>query len=192
MSTMVYIHPSANIDEGAVIGEGSKIWHGTHVMGKARIGTNCVLGQNVFIGNKVTIGNNVKIQNTINVYEGVIIEDDVFLGPGMTFTNVINPRSTVDRKSEFKETIIHQGASIGANACIVCGIKIGMYSFIGAGAVVTRDVLSFELVVGNPAKPIGWMSRRGIRLHFDNHGKASCPDSSDVYLYKNGLVEVVE
>ncbi len=189
---MVYLHPSAHLDEGATVGEGSKIWHGSHVMGTAVIGNNCILGQNVFVGNKVTIGNNVKIQNNINVYEGVTIEDDVFLGPSMTFTNVINPRSIVERKDEFKETIIQQGASIGANACIVCGTKIGMYSFIGAGAIVTKDVLPFELVVGNPAKPIGWMSRKGIRLLFDNLGKASCPDSDDVYLHKNGKVELVE
>jgi UDP-2-acetamido-3-amino-2,3-dideoxy-glucuronate N-acetyltransferase len=189
---MVDLHPSAHLDEGATVGEGTKLWHGSHVMATAKIGSNCVLGQNVFVGNRVTIGNNVKIQNNINVYEGVTVEDDVFLGPSMTFTNVINPRSTVERKEEFKETIIEKGSSIGANACIVCGIKIGMYSFVGAGAVVTKNVLPFELVVGNPAKPIGWMSKRGIRLSFNNQGEATCPESNEVYLHNNGKVEIVE
>ncbi len=189
---MTFIHPSAHLDEGAEIGEGTKIWHGSHVMGNAVIGTGCTLGQNVFVGSRVSIGNRVKIQNNINVYEGVIIEDDVFLGPSMTFTNVINPRSGVERKSEFEATIIEQGASIGAGACIVCGTKIGMYSFVGAGAVVTKDILPYQLVVGNPAKPIGWMSKRGIRLRFNHAGTATCPESGDIYKLKNGKLELVE
>jgi len=188
---MVNQHPSAHIDDGAVIGDGTNIWHGSHIMGSATIGSNCNIGQNVFIGNQVNIGNGVKIQNNTNIYEGVIIEDHVFLGPGMTFTNVINPRSEIERKDEFKTTMICEGATIGAGASIVCGTKIGTYSFVGAGAVVTKDVLPYELVVGNPARPIGWMSKVAERLRFNNEGIAMCSASNEQYRILQGKVELI-
>jgi len=186
---MKTIHPSAHIDDGALIGEGTFIWHNCHVMSKATIGKNCSLGQNVFIANHVSIGNEVKIQNNISVYEGVICEDQVFLGPSMTFTNVINPRSGINRKNEFKKTIIRKGATIGAQACIICGIEIGTYSFIGAGATVVKDVKPYELIVGNPGRVIGWMSKSGQRLSFNNEGIAICSDTNQNYLFKNGEVK---
>ena len=160
----IYIHESAIVDTGAKIGEGTKVWHFCHVMGTATIGDNSVLGQNVFVGSNVILGNNVKVQNNVSVYEGVICEDNVFLGPSMVFTNVINPRSSVNRKEEFKKTVVKQDASIGANATIVCGVTLGKYCFIGAGAVITKDVKPFALMVGVPAKQIGWVSKAGVVL----------------------------
>lgn len=180
---------SAIIDENVKIGDGTKIWHFTHVMSGCEIGKNCNLGQNVVVSPKVKIGDNVRIQNNVSVYEGVIIEDDVFLGPSMVFTNVINPRSAVSRKSEYKSTLVKKGASIGANATIVCGNTLHEYCFIGAGAVVTKDVPAYALVVGNPARQLGWMSERGHRLHFDEKGEAVCPESGEMYLLHNQLVE---
>lgn len=176
-----YVHPTALVDEGATIGENTKIWHFCHVMSKAVIGENCSLGQNVFVANGVTLGNNVKIQNNVSIYEGVICEDDVFLGPSMVFTNVYNPRSAVNRKGEYMKTIVGKGVTIGANATIVCGYNIGAYAFIGAGAVVTKEVPPYALMVGNPAKQIGWMSEYGERLRFDEHGVAECPGSGERY-----------
>lgn len=183
-----YIHPTSIIDADVSIGDGTRIWHFCHVTKGAKIGELCILGQNVFVGANVRIGNKVKIQNNVSVYEGVEIEDEVFLGPSMVFTNVINPRSHVSRRDSFKVTYVRRGASIGANATIVCGIELGPYCFIGAGAVVTKDVKAYELWVGNPAKCIGWMSERGVRLHFDNDGKAVCEESNEVYVMVNGLV----
>src|SRR6188768_4106283 len=169
-----FAHPSAIIDENCQIGEGTKIWHFSHIMSGAVIGKNCNLGQNVVVSSKVILGNNVRVQNNVSIYEGVICEDDVFLGPSMVFTNVINPRSAVSRKNEYKQTLVRKGASIGANATIICGNEIGEYAFIGAGAVITKPVPAYALVVGNPAKQIGWMSEHGHRLHFDEKGAAAC------------------
>ena len=188
---MYFAHDSAVIDSGAQIGNGTKIWHFCHIMPGAVIGNNCSLGQNVFVANGVKLGNKVKVQNNVSIYEGVICEDDVFLGPSMVFTNVINPRSAVNRKTEYLPTIVKKGATIGANATIVCGVTIGEYAFIGAGAVVTKDVPSFALVVGNPARQIGWMSRHGERLHFDDSGQATCPGSGEQYVLKEGRPELV-
>ncbi len=181
----ISIHESSFADEGAKIGEGTKVWHFCHIMGSAIIGKNCVLGQNVFIGNKVELGNNVKVQNNVSVYEGVVCEDDVFLGPSMVFTNVINPRSTVNRKNEFKKTIVKKGATIGANATIVCGITLGEYCFIGAGAVVTRDVKPYSLMTGVPARQKGWVSRSGSVLGKD----LTCPESGEKYILEGGLLK---
>jgi len=167
-----FIHPSAIVDEGAIIGEGTKIWHFTHVMSTAKLGTNCNVGQNVFVGSNVNIGSGVKIQNNVSIYSGVEIEDDCFLGPSMVFTNVTNPRSHVERKEEYKLTKVRKGSSIGANATILCGVTLGEYSFVGAGTVVTKDVLDYAVVVGNPAKQIGWMSAFGEKLNFDENGEA--------------------
>jgi len=173
-----FLHPSSFVDEGAVIGKGTKIWHFSHVMSGARIGENCVLGQNVFVGRNVVIGNRVKIQNNVSVYEGVILEDEVFCGPSMVFTNVINPRSEIERKTEFKTTLVKRGATLGANCTIVCGVTIGRYAFVGAGAVVTKDVPDYALVVGVPARQVGWMSRHGHRLtEKDEDGNWVCPES---------------
>ena len=176
-----FVHPSSVIDKDAEIGNGTKIWHFCHVMGGAKIGKNCVLGQNVFVGKNVVIGNNVKIQNNVSVYEGVILEDDVFCGPSMVFTNVINPRSFIERKSEFKETRVKKGASIGANATIVCGVTIGEYAFVGAGAVVTRDVPPYALVYGNPARIKGYVCRCGEKLEFNENGIAICKRCGSKY-----------
>ncbi|RMG83933.1 MAG: N-acetyltransferase [Bacteroidetes bacterium] len=184
---LYYAHPSAIIDEGARIGKDTKIWHFCHVMPGAVIGEGCSLGQNVFVANGVRLGNNVKVQNNVSIYEGVVCEDDVFLGPSMVFTNVINPRSAVNRKNEYLATKVGKGASIGANATIVCGHDIGKYAFVGAGAVVTKAVPDFALVVGNPARQIGWMSRHGQRLYFDECGEAVCPESGDRYILKNNV-----
>jgi UDP-2-acetamido-3-amino-2,3-dideoxy-glucuronate N-acetyltransferase len=184
-----FSHPSAIIDEGCEIEAGVKIWHFCHVMSGCIIGENCTLGQNVFIGSKVILGKNVRIQNNVSVYEGVICEDDVFLGPSMVFTNVINPRSGVSRKAEFKQTHVKKGATIGANATIVCGNDVGEYAFIGAGAVITKPVLPYALVVGNPAKQIGWMSEYGHRLQFNEKGIAVCEETGDQYLLKENIVE---
>ncbi len=187
-STPFFAHESAIIDEGCTIGKGTKIWHFSHIMPNCTIGENCNIGQNVVISPDVVLGNNVKIQNNVSVYTGVICEDDVFLGPSMVFTNVINPRSAVNRKSEYMQTIVRKGASIGANATIVCGHDIGQYAFIGAGAVVTKEVPAFALVVGNPARQIGWMSEYGHRLEFNEHGFATCPESGDTYQLKDRKV----
>lgn len=181
----LFIHKSAIIDDGARIGTGTKIWHFTHVMGTAELGENCVLGQNVFVGNKVKVGNNVKIQNNVSLYEGVICEDDVFLGPSMVFTNVINPRSGVNRKDEFKTTLVKKGGSIGANATIVCGVTLGEYCFIGAGAVITKDVLPFALMVGVPARQKGWVSRAGSILNDD----LICPETGEKYIFVDGFLK---
>jgi len=183
-----FVHPSSVIDENCEIGEGTNIWHFSHIMSGAVIGCNCNLGQNVVIGNNVQIGNRVKIQNNVSVYEGVICEDDVFLGPSVVLTNVINPRSAIIRKKEYKNTIIKKGATIGANATIICGIEIGSYAFIGAGAVVTKSVLPYALMLGNPAKQTGWMSEYGQRLHFENN-KATCNESGQSYILENNLVK---
>ena len=184
----IYIHQTAIVDEGAQIGSGSKIWHFCHVMGTAEIGEKCVLGQNVFLGNRAKLGNNVKVQNNVSVYEGVICEDDVFLGPSMVFTNVINPRSAVNRKEEFKKTLVKRGASIGANATIVCGITLGEYCFIGAGAVVTKDVKPFALMVGVPAQQKGWVSRSGAILGDD----LICPETGEKYILADGFLKLAE
>lgn len=186
------IHPTAIIDEGAIIGEGTRIWHFSHIMPGAVIGNNCNLGQNVVVSPKVILGNNVRVQNNVSIYEGVICEDDVFLGPSMVLTNVINPRSAVSRKHEFKTTLIKKGASIGANATIICGISIGNYAFIGAGAVVTKDVADFALVIGNPAGQTGWMSEYGQKLKFDINQKAICSESGQEYELKNNIVSRIK
>lgn len=181
-------HSTAVIDEPSYIGDGTRIWHFTHIREGARIGNNCNIGQNVYIDAGVVLGNNVKIQNNVSVYTGVICEDDVFLGPSMVFTNVINPRSAIERKDGFSQTLVGKGATIGANATIICGNNIGSYALIGAGAVVTADVMPFALVVGNPARQIGWVSERGLRLHFDPQGRAVCPESGHTYLLKQDAV----
>jgi UDP-2-acetamido-3-amino-2,3-dideoxy-glucuronate N-acetyltransferase len=183
-----FAHPSAVIDQGSVIGEGTKIWHFSHIMPNCHIGKACNIGQNVVISPEVILGNNVKIQNNVSVYTGVICEDDVFLGPSMVFTNVINPRSAVARKDEYRKTLVKKGASIGANATIVCGNTIGAYAMIGAGAVVTKEVPDFALLVGNPARQLGWVSEYGHRLHFDASGLAQCPETKDHYQLLNGTV----
>ena len=183
-----FIHPSAIVDEGAIIGEGTKIWHFTHVMSTAKLGDHCNLGQNVFVGSNVTIGSGVKIQNNVSIYSGVEIEDDCFLGPSMVFTNVTNPRSHVERKEEYKLTKVRKGCSIGANATILCGVTLGEYSFVGAGTVVTKDVSDYAVVVGNPAKQIGWMSAFGEKLHFDERGEAICESSGDKYRLEHNQV----
>jgi UDP-2-acetamido-3-amino-2,3-dideoxy-glucuronate N-acetyltransferase len=176
-----FAHETAVIDTGCKIGAGTKIWHFSHIMTGCEIGNNCNIGQNVVVSPQVVLGNNVKIQNNVSVYTGVICEDDVFMGPSMVFTNVINPRSAVNRKTEYMKTIVKKGATFGANCTIVCGITIGEYAFIGAGAVVTKNVKPYALVVGNPGKQIGWMSEYGHRLHFNNEGIAVCPESNDKY-----------
>lgn len=181
-------HESAILDEGCQIGEGSRVWHFTHIMPKAILGKNCNIGQNVFIADGVVLGDNVKVQNNVSLYTGVICEDDVFLGPSMVFTNVMNPRSAVNRKSEYKTTIIRKGVTIGANATIICGIEIGEYAFIGAGSVVTKNIKSYELVTGNPARSKGWMSQHGSKLIFGNDGLAVCKESGIAYsLNENGV-----
>jgi len=183
-----FAHSTAVIDEGCRIGDGTKIWHFSHIMPGCEIGNNCNIGQNVVVSPKVVLGNNVRVQNNVSIYEGVICEDDVFLGPSMVFTNVFNPRSAVSRKHEFMKTLVKKGASIGANATIVCGNEIGEFAFIGAGAVVTKPVPAFALVVGNPAKHSGWMSEFGHKLKFDSTGKASCPESGQEYKLANNRV----
>ncbi len=183
-----FAHESSYIDEGCEIGEGTKIWHFCHVMPNCKIGEKCNIGQNVVVSPSVTLGNNVKVQNNVSIYTGVICEDDVFLGPSMVFTNVYNPRSFVSRKDEYRETLVKKGASIGANATIVCGNTIGAYSFIGAGAVILRDVPDFALMVGNPARQIGWMSSYGEKLTFDADGISVCPHSGETYKMIDGKV----
>jgi UDP-2-acetamido-3-amino-2,3-dideoxy-glucuronate N-acetyltransferase len=191
MAKDYYLHESSYVDEGAIIGNGSKIWHFSHVMSKAIIGNNCNIGQNVFIANEVRLGNNVKIQNNVSVYAGVECEDDVFLGPSMVFTNVINPRSAVNRQNQYSKTFVGKGASIGANATIICGVRIGKFALIGAGAVVTKDVPDYALFVGNQARQKGWMSEYGIKLEFDNLGQATCVESQQKYVLKDGFVKKI-
>jgi UDP-2-acetamido-3-amino-2,3-dideoxy-glucuronate N-acetyltransferase len=191
MNKNYFSHDSAIVDEGCQIGEGTKIWHFSHVMPNCIIGNNCNIGQNVVISPEVVLGNNVKIQNNVSIYTGVTCGDDVFLGPSMVFTNVINPRSAVNRKSEYAKTHVGNGASIGANATIVCGHNIGAFAFIGAGAVVTKNVPDFALVVGNPARQTGWMSEFGHKLKFDANSEATCPESGQVYkLAENKVIRI--
>lgn len=190
--TQFYFHPTAVIDEGCSIGPGVKIWHFSHIMKDAVIGAGCNLGQNVVVSSGVTLGSNVKVQNNVSIYTGVVCEDDVFLGPSMVFTNVINPRSAVSRKNEYKQTLVKKGASIGANATVICGNNIGEYALIGAGAVITKDVAAYALVVGNPAKQIGWVSEYGHRLHFDEQGRAACPETGVLYKLTNNKVNPVK
>lgn len=186
-----FAHETAVIDEGCAIGAGSKIWHFSHIMPNCTIGENCNIGQNVVISPEVILGNNVKVQNNVSIYTGVICEDDVFLGPSMVFTNVINPRSAVNRRGQYSKTTVKKGASIGANATIVCGHDIGRFAFIGAGAVVTKHIPDYALVVGNPAKQIGWMSEFGHRLTFDETGIAICPESNEKYkLEENKVIKL--
>jgi UDP-2-acetamido-3-amino-2,3-dideoxy-glucuronate N-acetyltransferase len=191
MST-VFIHPTAVIDEGARIGSGSKVWHFCHISSRSVLGEHCVVGQNVFVDNDVVIGNGVKIQNNVSVYKGVTLEDDVFLGPSMVFTNVTNPRSFIERKQEFKPTLVRKGASIGANVTIICGCTIGSYALVGAGAVVTRSVADYALVVGNPAKQTGWVSQAGESLYFNEAGRAICTITGTQYVMQNGTVCAIE
>ena len=188
MEEEVFIHETAVIDEPCTIGSGSKIWHFSHIMSDSVLGDNCNLGQNVVVSSKVILGNNVKVQNNVSIYTGVICEDDVFLGPSMVFTNIINPRSAVVRREKYVSTLIKRGASIGANATVICGNTIGEFALIGAGAVITRDVASYALVVGNPAEQIGWVSEYGNRLEFGESGKATCDESGQEYLLENNSV----
>lgn len=192
MENNYFAHPSAVIDEGAVIGNGTKIWHFTHIMNGAIIGENCNIGQNVVISNEVSLGKNVKVQNNVSIFTGVVCEDDVFLGPSMVFTNVNNPRSAIPRRNQYLKTHVGKGATIGANATIVCGHNIGEFSFIGAGAVVTKDVPPYALVVGNPSKQIGWMSEYGHRLKFDANGIAVCPESKQEYSLHGNKVKRIK
>ncbi len=187
----VFIHKSSIIDAGVRIGSGTKIWHFSHIMSGAMIGSNCVVGQNVFIGENVSIGNDVKVQNNVSLYSGVYCEDEVFIGPSVVFTNVLNPRATVNRKSSFQSTHLGRGATIGANATIICGIKIGEYAFVGAGSVVLTDLPPYCLVAGNPSKPKGWMSRSGARLNFDQFGIAKCPIDNNYYRLEHNHVHYI-
>ncbi len=187
-----FAHETAVIDDGVKIGDGTRIWHFSHIMTGSVIGKNCNLGQNVVVSPDVILGNNVKVQNNVSIYTGVICEDDVFLGPSMVFTNVINPRSAVIRRDKYIETVVEKGATIGANATIVCGNKIGKFSFIGAGAVVVCEVLPYALVVGNPSRQIGWMSEFGHRLKFNSEGLASCPESGDTYRLDGEMITKIE
>jgi len=186
-----FAHETAVIDENCNIGEGTKIWHFSHIMSDCTIGEKCNIGQNVVVSPGVSLGKNVKVQNNVSIYTGVDCEDDVFLGPSMVFTNVINPRSAVNRRNEYMKTTVRKGASIGANATIVCGNDIGAYSFIGAGAVVVKEVLPYALVVGNPSRQIGWISEYGHRLNFDDSGQAVCPESGEKYELKNNRVNKI-
>jgi UDP-2-acetamido-3-amino-2,3-dideoxy-glucuronate N-acetyltransferase len=191
MSADYFAHPTAVIDEGAEIGNGTHIWHFTHIMKDAKIGSNCNIGQNIVISPGVVLGNNVKVQNNVSLYTGVTCDDDVFLGPSCVFTNVINPRSAIVRKHEYMQTHVGKGATIGANATIVCGHNIGAYAFIGAGAVVTKTVAPYALVVGNPSKQTGWMSEYGHKLFFDKDGFALCKESNEKYQLKDGIVNKI-
>lgn len=186
-----FVHPTATIDPGCEIGEGTKIWHYTHVMSGAKIGKNCVLGQNVFVGRNVRIGDGCKIQNNVSIYEGVTLEDYVFCGPSMVFTNVINPRSEISRKHEFRPTLVKRGATLGANCTIICGNTIGRYAFVAAGAVVTRDVPDYALVMGVPARVTGWVCRCGVKLEFDETGRATCKECGRRYVKDKGRVRVL-
>lgn len=184
----VFIHPSAIVDEGCILGENVKIWHFCHILPGCEIGDGSNIGQNCVVFPKVKLGKNVKVQNNVSIYEGVICEDDVFLGPSMVFTNVYNPRSAVNRKNEYRTTMVRKGATIGANATIVCGVELGDFCFIGAGTVVNKDVPAYGLVVGNPGRQIGWMSEYGQRLKFDEQGSARCAESNEEYMLKDGRV----
>ncbi|KCV61259.1 transferase hexapeptide repeat protein [Bordetella bronchiseptica 99-R-0433] len=191
---MTTIHPTAIVDDGARIGANSRIWHWVHICGGAEIGAGCSLGQNVFVGNRVRIGDRVKIQNNVSVYDNVVLEDDVFCGPSMVFTNVYNPRAAIERKNEYRDTLVRQGATLGANCTIVCGATVGRYAFVGAGAVVNKDVPDFALVVGVPARQIGWMSRHGeqLDLPLTGNGQARCPHTGDLYILENGACRLGE
>ncbi len=191
MEKNYFAHETAVIDDGCVIGEGTKIWHFSHIMPNCTLGKNCNLGQNVVVSPEVELGANVKVQNNVSIYTGVICEDDVFLGPSMVFTNVMNPRSAVIRRGQYSKTVVKKGASIGANATIVCGNNIGRYAFIGAGSVVTKEVPDYALLVGNPARQIGWMSEYGHRLEFDDQNMANCMESGDKYRLEGGLVQKI-
>lgn len=186
-----FVHPSAIVDEGCKIGEGSRIWHFSHLMPGAVVGDHCTIGQNVFIADGVVLGNNVHIQNNVSVYEGVICEDDVFLGPSMVFTNIKNPRSAVPRKGQYITTLVRKGATIGANATVVCGVEIGAYALVGAGAVVTKNVPPYALIMGNPARQTGWVSAFGHRLNFNEAGEAFCSESGERYRLKNQTIEII-
>ena len=187
-----YAHPSAIIDEGCKIGTGTKIWHFSHIMSNCEIGEHCNIGQNVVISSEVLLGKNVKVQNNVSIYTGVVCEDDVFLGPSMVFTNVINPRSAINRKNQYAKTLVKKGATIGANATIVCGHDIGKFAFIGAGAVVTKGVADYALVMGNPARQTGWISEYGHKLIFNDKGVAACIESGEQYKLENGKVNKIE
>lgn len=191
MKKHFFAHKTAVIDEECIIGKGTKIWHFSHIMSGSEIGDNCNIGQNVVVSPMVKLGKNVKVQNNVSIYTGVICEDDVFLGPSMVFTNILNPRSMIVRKDKYLTTFVEKGASIGANATIICGNKIGRYSFVGAGAVVTRDVKPYALVVGNPARQTGWMSEYGHKLLFDENGIAQCPESGERYRIESGNVSKI-
>ena len=192
MEKEFFAHETAVVDDGCDIGKGVKIWHFTHVMSNCVIGENCNIGQNVVVSPGVILGKNVKVQNNVSLYTGVVCEDDVFLGPSMVFTNISNPRSAVIRRDKYEKTLVKKGATIGANATIVCGHTIGAFAFIGAGAVVTRDVPDYALLVGNPARQTGWMSSYGHRLDFDEKGIAVCPESKEVYKIENGVVRLLK
>lgn len=184
-----FAHETAVIDEGCQIGKGTRIWHFSHIMTDSKIGANCSIGQNVLVSTDVILGNNVKVQNNVSIYTGVICEDDVFLGPSMVFTNILNPRSAVVRKDQYVKTLVCRGATIGANATILCGNTLGAFSFVGAGSVVNKDILPYALVVGNPARQVGWMSEYGHRLNFDENGMALCPESKEKYALSDGSVK---
>lgn len=188
MEKEYFAHETAVIDEGCKIGKGTRIWHFSHIMTDSEIGENCNIGQNVVVSPGVKLGRNVKVQNNVSIYTGVICEDDVFLGPSMVFTNIVNPRSAVVRKNQYVPTLVEKGASIGANSTIICGNKIGRFAFIGAGAVVTKEVKAYALVIGNPARQTGWMSEYGHKLEFGNDGIAVCPESGGKYKLENGSV----
>ncbi len=188
MEKEYFVHETAVVDEGCEIGKGTKIWHFSHIMNGCKLGENCNIGQNVVVSPQVVLGRNVKVQNNVSIYTGVICEDDVFLGPSAVFTNVVNPRSNVNRRGQYTKTVVKHGASIGANATIVCGHDIGRFAFIGAGAVVTKEVPDYALVVGNPARHVGWMSEYGHRLYFDENGLAECPESHEKYKLSDGKV----
>lgn len=185
-----FVHESSYIDDDVVIGENTKIWHFSHILSHTRIGKNCSFGQNCVVGPHVTIGNNVKVQNNISIYEGVEVEDDVFIGPSVVFTNVINPRSFIVRKEEYKKTLLKRGVSIGANATIVCGYTLGEYAFVGAGAVVTKNIPNYAMVLGNPARQIGWVSKAGHRLKFDQTNQSVCPETGERYRLEEDEVRV--
>lgn len=190
----ITVHPSAIVDEGAVLGDGCRVWHWVHISAGARIGSGCSFGQNVFVGNDVRIGDNVKVQNNVSVYDAVTLEDDVFCGPSMVFTNVYNPRSAVPRKAEYRRTLVRRGATLGANCTIVCGVTVGRHAFVGAGAVVNRDVPDFALMVGVPARHAGWMSRHGARLNLplQGSGEANCPETGERYVLRSSRCMLAE